>query len=259
MAAERARWRDVREFLDDLPVRHCQAKPPHELCTICMRINYGIAYDCPLYGRPYNAPAKRPATVGARASEEHVRTNVTSDVAREALRGEEFPVIEFAGPRRPKQSAAPKAKEGDDAPLEVEALEVVAMDEAPAAKAEAPAPAATAPAAPEAASAAMAPPPADAPGEGPGAPTKPPAASGKVDPEELMHRIMEELEIPDEEEAPEAEDEEGPGGKAEGDAPPANAGQEGPSSEGPDEPDAPSSKSRVAEKRIVLRRRKRGG
>jgi len=266
MAAERARWRDVREFLDDLPVRHCQVKPPHEFCTICMRINYGVAYDCPLYGRPYIAPSKRPATGGARAPEEPVRASVTSEVAREALRGEEFPVIEFAGPRRTKQAAAPKAKEGDDAPLEVEALEVVAMGEAPAHKAEPSAPAAPphaapAPAAAEAPSGATAPPAATAtaPGEAPGAPAKPPSATPKVDPEELMHRIMEELEIPDEDEVPEADDEEGPGAKPGEGAPSTTAAQEGPSPAGPGEPEAPASKPRVAEKRIVLRRKKKGG
>jgi len=256
MAAERARWRDVREFLDDLPVRHCQVKPPHEFCTICMRINYGIAYDCPLYGRPYIAPSKRPVA-GARAAERPVRASVTSDVAREALRGEEFPVIEFAGPRRPKQAAAPKAKEGDDVPLEVEALEVVAMEELPAAKAEPSAPAPTAPEAPEAPSTETAPPATAAPAEAPGAPAKPPATAPKVDPEELMHRIMEELEIPEEEELP--EDEEGPGGTAEGGTPPATAEREGPPSEVPGEPGAPVPKSRVTEKRIVLRRKKKGG
>lgn len=253
MAAERAKWRDVREFLDDLPVRHCQVKPPHEYCTICMRINYGVAYDCPLYERPYIAPSRRPTT-GGRAAEESVRASVTTEVARKALRGEEFPVIEFAGPRRPKQAAAPRAKE-EDAPLEVEALEVVAMEEAPAPRAVPPARAAPAPAAPAvpagtsshttpaADGAASAPPPAAPPAEAPGGPAKPPAAAPKVDPEELMHRIMEELEIPDEEEAPEAEDEDGPGEKAEGGA----------------TPEPPAAKSRVAEKRIVLRRKKKGG
>jgi hypothetical protein len=254
MAAERARWRDVREFLDDLPVRHCQVKPPHEYCTICMRINYGIAYDCPLYERPYIAPSRRPTT-GGRAAAEPVRASVTTEIAREALRGEEFPVIEFAGPRRPKQAAAPRAKE-EDAPLEVEVMEVVPMEGAPAPRAVPPARAAPAPAAhavpagtsshttPAATDgAASAPPSAAPPAEAPGGPAKPPAAAPKVDPEELMHRIMEELEIPDEEEAPEAEDEDGPGEKA-------DAGVT---------PEPPATKSRVAEKRIVLRRKKKGG
>jgi hypothetical protein len=41
--------------LSDLPVRHCATKPRHTFCTICYRINYNVAFDCPLRERPEEA------------------------------------------------------------------------------------------------------------------------------------------------------------------------------------------------------------
>jgi len=42
------RWRSVGDFLADLPRFHCSVKPPHGFCTVCLRINPGVASDCPL-------------------------------------------------------------------------------------------------------------------------------------------------------------------------------------------------------------------
>ena len=55
------RWNTREDFLSDLPVRHCATKPQPEIfCTICYRINYNVAFDCPLR-EVHVEPAHRPA------------------------------------------------------------------------------------------------------------------------------------------------------------------------------------------------------
>jgi len=251
------RWKGVREFLDDMPLEHCATKPPHEFCTICMRINYGVANDCPLFSQPYTgdiaataAPARPAAATTAR---EPVRDHLSRDDVSQALKGEDFPLIEFAGPRRAaakrgataKAAPGPTRTEGEE-PLDVAPLEVVPMEAPPPSAPSAPGPGTEGPTVPDAASEAAA---ADA---GDAAARQDGQARPKVDPEELMHRIMEELEIPeDEEEAGEAGDaSEG----AAGGAPAEGRGDEGARGAG----GAEGAKPRVVEKRIVLRKRKRG-
>ena len=91
------RWRNVREFLDDLPKVHCSAKPPHEFCTVCMRINYIIAHDCPLF---HQRPKRKLRPVMDREEEdEPLRDHLSADDVKQALKGDDFPIIEFAGPR----------------------------------------------------------------------------------------------------------------------------------------------------------------
>jgi hypothetical protein len=99
MASDTVRWRNVREFLDDLPKEHCHVKPEHEFCTVCMRINYLVAHDCPLYHlRPER---KRTAVTPAppEARPEPIKHQLSADDVKHALQGEDFPIIEFAGPR----------------------------------------------------------------------------------------------------------------------------------------------------------------
>jgi hypothetical protein len=215
LAAEGVRWSTVRDFLDDLPVRHCTVKPPHEYCTICMRINYGVAHDCPLYAKRYEEPT--PAAPRAPASKvppkppmhphDAVTDRVTVDVVEHVLAGEDFPVIEFAGPRRAKKGpTAPTKARPKEEPLEVVPIDVEPMKEPPVARdmdegpseeegeGEAAAQGATVPEDGEADPEALAPEEATAE-----------VARPKVDPEELMHRIMEELDIPEEDEDEPAE------------------------------------------------------
>ncbi len=261
MPAGGARWKDVREFLDDMPLSHCAVKPPHEYCTICMRIDYGVANDCPLFSQPYAggmAAAATPARPAAAASHEPVLDHLSRDDVSHALRGDDFPLIEFAGPRRAAvkakagaKAAPPSARRGDEEPLDVAPLEVVPLGT------ESPVPA-TRPVA-EPGTVSMAPVPEAAPSDvGAASDTEvaPAAEEGqarpKVDPEELMHRIMEELEIPeDEEEAGE------PGDAVEAGAAGVHAeerrdeGSRGATG-------ADGGKPRVVEKRIVLRKRKKG-
>lgn len=257
MPAGGVRWKGVREFLDDMPLEHCATKPPHEFCTICMRINYGVASDCPLFSRPYTGgatatvevvPARPASSAAATSTREPVRDHVSRDDVRGALKGDDFPLIEFAGPRRAaakggaaaRATAAPARMEGEE-PLDVAPLEVVPMEAPPKGAPDAPGPEAGGPAAsaelPEAGAA-----PARQDGQ----------ARAKVDPEELMHRIMEELEIPeDEEEAGETGDAI-EGGAAGGPA----EGRHDEGARGTGEAEGP--KPRVVEKRIVLRKRKKG-
>jgi len=255
------RWKGVREFLDDMPLEHCATKPPHEFCTICMRINYGVASDCPLFSRPYTGgatatveaaparPAAAATAAAAKAPREPMRDHVSRDDVRDALKGDDFPLIEFAGPRRAaakggaaaKSTAAPARRMEGEEPLDVAPLEVVPMEAPPKGAPDVPGPGVGGPAAsaepPEAGAA-----PAGQDGQ----------ARAKVDPEELMHRIMEELEIPeDEEEAGETGDA-SEGGAAGGPA----EGRRDEGARGAGEAEGP--KPRVVEKRIVLRKRKKG-
>ena len=94
----RIRWRGIREFLADMPSTHCTAKPDHSFCTVCMRINYIIAHDCPLF---HQKPKRRPRRSHVHDDEKHeaVKDHLTSDDVKHALKGEDFPIIEFAKPR----------------------------------------------------------------------------------------------------------------------------------------------------------------
>jgi hypothetical protein len=243
LAVEGARWGSVRDFLDDLPVRHCAVKPPHEYCTICMRINYGIASDCPLYTKRYEEPPPAPRPPAPKAPpkppmhpHDAMTDRVTVDVVEHVLSGEDFPVIEFAGPRKAKKGPGAAKPWPKEVPLEVVPIEVEPIKKPPAKGKVVEGPDADeaedeADEVPEAMDA--------APEEAP---------RPKVDPEELMHRIMEELEIPEEDEE---EPLETPPPAAKGEAKQSVASADEDSS---GEPSGPP----VVEKKIVLRRRKRG-
>jgi hypothetical protein len=56
-----ARWGSVSEFLSDLPRFHCLVKPPHNFCTVCLRINSTVASDCPLRHEQFDQPRARAA------------------------------------------------------------------------------------------------------------------------------------------------------------------------------------------------------
>lgn len=251
LAAEGARWSSVREFLDDLPVRHCAVKPPHEYCTICMRINYGIAHDCPLYAMRYEEPPPPPRPPAPKAPpkppihpHDAMTERVTVDVVEHVLAGEDFPVIEFAGPRKAKKGAAPAKAPPKEEPIEVVPIEVEPMKAPPAEGAEDEGPGEAA-----AKGRASVPEDAEADLEALGAEEAPDeAARPKVDPEELMHRIMEELEIPEEDEDEPAE---APTQGAKGGSKPSE-------DEGDEEAPGESEGPPVVEKKIVLRRRKKG-
>jgi hypothetical protein len=175
MAVERVKWRNVREFLDDLPTVHCTVKPDHEFCTVCMRINHLIAHDCPLFHlKPKRKPLKPP--VHESTPGEPLKDHVSADDVAEVLKGEDFPIIEFAGPR-----GMPKAKK-DEEVLDVKPLEVVPMDEK-----KSPSTVKKAPKEEEVKEAK----PSDAPDR---------------DPESIVQEIMEELEFPEEEDLDEGDE-----------------------------------------------------
>jgi hypothetical protein len=179
MATQGVRWRNVREFLDDLPKNHCHVKPPHEFCTVCMRINYIIAHDCPLF---HQRPKRKFKPVREADMEEHhepIKDHLTAADVKQALKGEEFPIIEFAGPR----GGAP---ERDEEIFEVKPIEVKPIEEK--------APKPKKPSKPK--------PGKTEEGEEKAVPR------AKIDPDELMHRIMEEIDFPEEVDE-EAEVEEG--------------------------------------------------
>ena len=120
MAVARVRWRNVREFLDDLPTVHCTVKPDHDFCTVCLRINHLIAHDCPLFHqKPKRKPRKPP--VHESAPGEPIKDHVSADDVADVLKGEDFPIIEFAGPR-----SMPKAEKEEV--LDVKPLEVVPLE-----------------------------------------------------------------------------------------------------------------------------------
>jgi hypothetical protein len=174
MAVVRVRWRNVREFLDDLPTVHCTVKPDHDFCTVCMRINHLIAHDCPLFHqKPKRKPRKQP--VHESTPGEPLKDHVSADDVAEVLKGEDFPIIEFAGPR-----GMPKAQE-DEEVLDVKPLEVVPMEEKKA-------PSIVRKASNEEVKEAK---PSDAPDR---------------DPESIVQEIMEELEFPDEGDLDEGEE-----------------------------------------------------
>ncbi len=185
MAVARVRWRNVREFLDDLPTVHCTVKPDHDFCTVCMRINHIIAHDCPLF---HQKPKRKPRKPPVQKSDpgESIKDHVSADDVADVLKGEDFPIIEFAGPR-----GMPKAKE-DEEVLDVKPLEVVPLEEKGA------------------------PPkvkkvPRDEVKE-----AKPSDAPDR-DPESIVQEIMEELEFPDEGDLDEGEEPEA--GEDEGEEP----------------------------------------
>jgi hypothetical protein len=210
----------VREFLDDLPRDHCTTKPPHEYCTVCMRINYLVANDCPLYH--VKPPRKlRSRLDGKELEHEPLTDHLTKEDVAHALKGEDFPIIEFAGPRG---TGRPEADEEEEV-LEVKPIEVKPLAKTPPrVKKVVKRPVREEP---------MVPKPEDASKEEAPRAETPTTSLSKTDVEELMQGIMQELEFPDEEELEEEaelppvdEEETGEvpkGGKApegSGDAPP---------------------------------------
>ncbi len=180
MAGKNVRWRNFREFLDDLPKEHCHLKPGHEFCTVCMRINYLIAQDCPLFHVKPKKKRRLPPPPPPEARPEPIKDHISADDVKQAMKGEDFPIIEFAGPR---------GTGGHD--KEEEIFEVKPFDVKPVA---APTPEATSKppkkVRPKAATA------------------KPATAVADRDPETIVQEIIEELEFPDEdvlEDEPEAE------------------------------------------------------
>ena len=172
MATERVRWRNVRELLDDLPKVHCTVKPSHEFCTVCMRINYRVAQDCPLF---HQRPKRklRPLPDHWRDHHEPLKDHLTADDVKHILKGEDFPIIEFAGPRGTGKGGP---HGGDEEVLEVEPIEVKPIKE-DASKPRKPS---------------KTPPGLKAKDE-----EKPSSPPHKPDPEELVQEIMEELEFPE--------------------------------------------------------------
>ena len=182
MAGKNVRWRNIREFLDGLPTEHCQFKPGHEFCTVCMRINYLIAHDCPLFHqKPRKKKKVLPPPPPPEARPEPIKDHISTDDVLLAMKGEDFPIIEFAGPR----GTGGHGKEEDI--FEVKPLDVKPIG-APPTEANTRHPKIK----PKAATA------------------KPATAVVDRDPETIVQEIMEELEFPDEdvlEDEPEAEKE----------------------------------------------------
>jgi len=173
MASDSPRWRNIREFLDDLPKEHCHSKPDHEFCTVCLRINYLVAQDCPLFHvRPRRKKAPMPTYEGTRA--ESVKEHLSADDVKQALKGEDFPIIEFAGPRGSGASSK------DEDIFEVKPIDVKPISSPP----------------PPVKRKAVA----RGPKEEEPADARPATAITDRDPESIVQEIMEELEFPDTEE-----------------------------------------------------------
>jgi hypothetical protein len=184
MASENPRWRNIREFLDDLPSEHCHVKPDHEMCTVCMRINYLVAQDCPLFHqRPKRKKRVPPPPPEARP--EPIKDHLSADDVKQALKGEDFPIIEFAGPR---------GTGGHDKDEE-EIFEVKPIDVKPMA---APPPEALKKASKKEGMG-------DAEEETEAADAKPATAVADRDPESIVKEIMDELEFPESDDLDEEE------------------------------------------------------
>ena len=211
MASDNVRWRNVREFLDDLPKEHCHVKPDHQFCTVCMRINYLIAQDCPLFHvRPKRRRAPTPAPPEARP--EPIKECLSAEDVKCAMEGEDFPIIEFAGPR------GTGSHDGEEI-FEVKPIDVKPMAAPP----------------PEAV---KRPPRREAKERGSdAADTRPATAVADRDPESIVQEIMEELEFPDElDEEEGADDVGGPAVRDAGEAPGGTGGEgDGKKDEGPEE------------------------
>jgi hypothetical protein len=227
MASENLRWRNIREFLDDLPTEHCQAKPDHEFCTVCLRINFLIAQDCPLYHQKPKRKRKAPPPP-PEARPEPIKDHLSADDVVSAMKGEDFPIIEFAGPR---------GTGGHD--KEEEIFEVKPLDVKPMA---APPPEALKKASKKEGRKEPAEPRTEA------ADAKPATAVADRDPESIVQEIMEELEFP---EGEELEDE--------GEEPKDDViEEEGPQEEGPetsDDEEGPTDEPPVVKKEAVKKRR----
>ncbi len=186
MASGSVRWRNIREFLDDLPNEHCHVKPDHEFCTVCMRINYLIAQDCPLF---HLRPKKKklvPPPSPPEARPEPIKDHLSADDVKQAMKGEDFPIIEFAGPR-----GTGGHKEDEDI-FEVKPIDVKPMASPPPEAVKKP------PKRTETEMASKDDVPADA---------KPATAVADRDPESIVQEIMEELEFPESEDLDEDEGE----------------------------------------------------
>jgi hypothetical protein len=175
MASDNVRWRNIREFLDDLPTDHCHVKPGHEFCTVCMRINYMVAHDCPLF---HQRPKKKrlPPPPPEEARSEPIKEHLSAADVKQAMKGEDFPIIEFAGPR------GTGGHEGEEEIFEVKPMDVKPIAAPPPKAVKKPAKEGT----PETEEAK------DEPAE-----AKPATAVKDRDPESIVQEIMEELEFPD--------------------------------------------------------------
>jgi hypothetical protein len=171
MAGKNVRWRNIREFLDDLPAEHCHEKPDHEFCTVCLRINYLIAQDCPLYHLRPKRKKKPAPPPPPEARPEPIKDHLSTDDVRQALKGEDFPIIEFAGPR------GTGGHEKDEEIFEVKPIDVKPMAEPP--------------------QEAIKKPPKKEEEKVKPADAKPATAVADRDPESIVQEIMEELEFPD--------------------------------------------------------------
>ncbi len=222
MASESPRWRNIREFLDDLPTEHCSSKPDHEFCTVCLRINYLIAQDCPLYHQKPKRKKKAPSAPPPEARPEPIKDHLSASDVKQALKGEDFPIIEFAGPRgtggKPKDEDVFEVKPIDVKPIAAPPPEAIKSPPKKEKRAE----------------------------EDEARPAKPATAVADRDPESIVQEIMEELEFPDEI-PPDDEDEALEEGQEEGGEP-----EEGePEEKGPDAEAGPP----VVKKEAVMKRR----
>ncbi len=230
MVTEGVRWRNVREFLDDLPKSHCAVKPDHDFCTVCMRINYIVAHDCPLFHQKPKRK-RRPLHEWGEEHHEPIKDHLTADDVKHVMKGDDFPIIEFAGPR----SGGPEA-DRDEEIFDVQPIEVKPIEAKPGKS--------------------KATPGTKTGDEAGGGEDAPPRA--KIDPDELMHKIMEELDIPEEEaeepEAEEAEEPEAEGGEDE--TGPGEADGEGTEQAAEGEPENGSPPK--VEKKVVTKLRPKG-
>lgn len=173
MAVGTVRWRNIREFLDDLPREYCTSKPDHGFCTVCMRINYIVASNCPLFHiKPKRKRKVLPAFEGEHP--EPIKEHLSADDVKHVLKGDDMPIIEFGGPRG-------KAQEEEEEVLDVVPLEVVPI--------ETPKPISKAKKAEKRREVPTGPKEKTAPALTPGL---------DRDPERIVQEIMEELEFPDE-------------------------------------------------------------
>jgi len=236
MPGQNPRWRNIREFLDNLPAEHCRTKPDHGFCTICLRINYLVAQDCPLYHQKPKKKRTVPPPSPPEARPEPIKDHLSAEDVKQALKGEDFPIIEFAGPR------GTGGHSKDEKVFDVKPFDVKPIAAPPP-------------------GALKKPPKKEEmkePEEDEAKPTKPATAVVDRDPESIVQEIMEELEFPDgapiddevEMDAKAEADEEGDDDRK-GEDKEGEPEEEGPEEEGPEEGDRPP----VVKKEAVRKRR----
>jgi hypothetical protein len=155
-----------------------------------MRINYIVAGDCPLFHQKPKKKKRVPPPPPPESRPEPIKDHLSADDVKQAMKGEDFPIIEFAGPR------GTGGHKDDEEIFEVKPFDVKPIAAPP----------------PEALKKA---PKKEEEPEREGseaADAKPATAVADRDPESIVQEIMEELEFPDgeiTEEEPEPKDDGG--------------------------------------------------